>query len=355
MPWNQQGDGGGSWGGGQGPWGNRGQPGGNGKGSGGRDDGGDKSPRRGPGGQMPPDLDAFLQRLRMRWRRGFPNGTGGGTVISGIVLVVLVLWLATGIYRVQPDEQGVVLRFGAYQETTQSGLHYHLPQPIETVLKPTVTRVRRTDIGFGVDNEGSGMQLPEEALMLTGDENIVDINLSVFWTVKDARAYLFNIRSPDATVKSASESAVREIIGQNPIAPVLAEGRATIEGDTQKLLQSILDSYGAGILITQVQLQKADPPQPVIEAFRDVQRARTDMERLRNEAESYSNDVVPRARGDALRLTQEAEAYRSEVVARSQGDAQRFLQVYKAWANAKDVTSERLYLETMEEVFEEFQ
>jgi len=199
----------------------------------------------------------------------------------------------------------VVLRFGAYNRTTQPGLNYHLPVPIERVLTPSVTRVNRTEIGYrsaeGPAGRGTGSrQLPEEALMLTGDENIVDINFAVFWVIKDAKAYLFNIRAPDATVKSAAESAMREVIGETPIAQALAEGRGKIESDTHGLLQGILDTYGAGIEITQVQLQRVDPPGPVIDAFRDVQRALADRERLRNEAEAYRNDIaasLPRDHG----------------------------------------------------------
>jgi membrane protease subunit HflK len=197
---------------------------------------------------------------------------------------------------------------------------------------------------------GGGGQVPEEALMLTGDENIVDINFTVLWVVKDAKSYLFNIRNPEGTVKSAAESAMREIVGETPIAQALAEGRGKIETETQKLLQSILDSYGSGIEITLVQLQKVDPPNPVIESFRDVQRALADRERLRNEAESYRNDILPRARGDAVKIQQDAEAYRAEIVARSQGDADRFTAVYNAYKVSEDVTAQRLYLETMEEI-----
>ncbi len=186
--------------------------------------------------------------------------------------------------------------------------------------------------------------------MLTGDENIVDINFTVFWIIKDAQSYLFNIRNPEGTVKSAAESAMREVVGQTPIAQALAEGRGKIETDTQKLLQGILDSYGSGIAITQVQLAKVDPPAPVIDAFRDVQRALADKERLRNEAEAYRNDIVPRARGQAVSIKQEAEAYRAEIIARSTGDADRFSAVYRAYKVAKDVTIQRLYLETMEEI-----
>src|SRR5205807_3381050 len=179
---------------------------------------------------------------------------------------------------------------------------------------------------------------------------IVDINFTVFWIIKDAQAYLFHIRAPEATVKAAAESAMREIVGETQIAHALAEGRGKIETDTQHLLQRILDSYGAGIVITQVQMAKVDPPAPVIDAFRDVQRALADRERLRNEAESYRNDIIPRARGDAVRIKQEADAYRQEITARSQGDADRFLSVYNAFKAAQDVTLQRLYLETMEEI-----
>jgi membrane protease subunit HflK len=186
--------------------------------------------------------------------------------------------------------------------------------------------------------------------MLTGDENIVDINFTVFWVIKDAQSYLFSIRNPEGTVKSAAESAMREIVGETPIAQALAEGRGKIETDTQQLLQRILDSYGAGIEITQVQLAKVDPPAPVIDAFRDVQRAIADKERTRNEAEAYRNDIIPRARGDAVRIRQEAEAYRAEITARATGDADRFIEVYKAFKTAQDVTLQRLYLETMEEI-----
>jgi membrane protease subunit HflK len=228
-----------------------------------------------------------------------------------------------------------------------------LPGPIESVLRPSVTRINRTEIGYR-SNEGTstgrGNQVPQEALMLTGDENIVDINFTVFWVIKDARAYLFNIRDPEMTVKSAAESAMREVIGETPIAEALAEGRGKIETDTLQLLQELLNSYNAGIDITQVQLQRVDPPDPVIDAFRDVQRAIADRARLRNEAESYRNDILPRARGDAVKIKQDAEAYRAEIVARAQGDADRFTSVYKAFAAAKDVTMQRLYIETMEEI-----
>ena len=339
MFWQSQG--GGPWGSGPrggGPWGgNRGNGGG---------------PRgRGP---QPPDFEELLRRGQDRFRRVLPGGFRTGTGVAVVLIAIVVIWLASGFYRVLPDEVGVVLRFGAYNRTTQPGLNYHLPAPIESVLRPSVTRVNRTEIGYrNAEGPTRGLatrQVQEEALMLTGDENIVDINFTVFWVIKDARAYLFNIRGPEATVKSAAESAMREVVGETPIAQALSEGRGKIEADTQTLLQGILNTYGAGIDVTQLQLLKVDPPAPVIDAFRDVQRALADRERLRNEAEAYRNDIIPRARGDGVRIKQEAEAYRQEIVARAQGDADRFLSVYHAFAASQDVTLQRLYLETMEEI-----
>jgi membrane protease subunit HflK len=301
---------------------------------------------------VPPNFEEMLRRSQDRFRRILPGGFSTGTGVAVVLIAIVVLWMASGFYRVLPDEVGVVLRFGAYNRTTQPGLNYHLPTPIESVLTPSVTRVNRTEIGYrsGEGRPAGSRQLPEEALMLTGDENIVDINFTVFWVIKDAQSYLFHIRAPEATVKAAAESAMREIVGETQIAQALAEGRGKIESETQHLLQRILDSYGAGIVITQVQMAKVDPPAPVIDAFRDVQRALADRERLRNEAESYRNDILPRARGVAVQTRQDAEAYRAEIIARSQGDADRFTAVYRAFKVAQDVTLQRLYIETMEEI-----
>jgi membrane protease subunit HflK len=334
MPWKEQGGGGG------GPWG-----GGNGQGPWGRGPGG------GGRGPQPPNLEDLIRRIQDRLRKIIPGGGGGGIVLAAGA-VILLLWSATGIYRVGPDELGVVMRFGAYHETTVPGLHYHLPSPIESVETPKVTLVNRTEIGVaGESLRGNARQeLPEEALMLTGDENIVDINVTVLWVIKNAQDYLFKIRNPGQAVKSAGEAAIREIVGRTLIASVLAEGRGKVETDTQALLQSILDSYDAGVQITQVQLQKADPPREVIDSFRDVQRALTDRDRAKNEAEAYHNDVVPRARGEAEKIVQAAGAYQQQVVAGAQGDAQRFVSVLNAYRVSKDVTAERLYLETMEQV-----
>jgi membrane protease subunit HflK len=337
MPWNNQGGGWQGGGGGQGPWGGRPS-----------------------GGQQPPDLEELLRRSQEKVKKMFPGG-GGGFGFGGnrkamvfIPLILVVIWLASGFYRVQPDEQGVVLRFGAWDRTTQPGLNWHFPSPIETVFTPKVTRSNRVEIGFRTASElgrgGSSREVANESLMLTGDENIVDINFVLLWLIKDAGQYLFNIRDPEATVKAVAESVMREIVGKTPIAEATTEARGSIEVQSRELTQSILDSYGAGILITQVQLQKVDPPGEVIDAFRDVQRAQADRERLQNEAETFANDILPRARGEAERLLQESQAYRQEVVARAEGDAQRFLSVYESFDKARDVTIRRIYLETMEDV-----
>ena len=274
--------------------------------------------------------------------------------IFGIVLLIAI-WAFSGLYRVLPDEQGVVLRFGKFIKTTQPGLNYHLPIPIESVLTPKVTKVNRMDIGFRSERDtgftsSSVADVPEESLMLTGDENIVNIDFSVFWVIKDAGKFLFKIQDPEGTVKAAAETAMREVIARSNIQPILTEGRSQIEIDTQGIIQNILDEYNSGIQVTQVQTQKADPPDQVIDAFRDVQAARADMERAKNEAEAYANDVIPRARGDAAVILQAAEAYKKEVVAKAEGEASRFLSIYNEYKNAKNVTQERMYLETMEKV-----
>ena len=192
--------------------------------------------------------------------------------------------------------------------------------------------------------------LPEESLMLTGDENIVDINFSVFWVIKDAGKYLFNLRDPANSIKSVSESVMREVIGNSRIASVLAEGRKDIELQSIQDIQLVLDNYGSGVQITQLQLQKVDPPDQVIDSFRDVQRARADKEKAINEAIAYRNDIIPKARGEAAKIVQEAEAYKKEVVARSEGDANRFNSILKSYKNNEDVTKNRIYLETLEEI-----
>jgi len=308
-------------------------------------------------GPTPPDIEAIIRDIQSRINKFLPGGSSAGGKPIGLILIILAfVWLASGLYRVLPDEQGVVLRFGKFVKTTQPGLNYHIPFPIESAQTPKVTKVNRIDIGFrserdsGFSQGGGVADVPQESLMLTGDENIVNIDFSVFWVIKDARKFLFQIQDPEGTVKAAAETAMREVIAKSEIQPVLTEGRAQIEIETQEIIQLILDEYNSGIQITQVQTQKADPPDQVIDAFRDVQAARADMERSKNEAEAYANDVIPRARGEAAKIMQAAEAYKQKVVAAAEGEASRFVSIYTEYAKAKEVTQERMYLETMEKV-----
>ena len=249
-----------------------------------------------------------------------------------------------------------MLRFGKYVRDAKPGLNYHLPYPIETVLTAKVTRVNRIDIGMRIVEDvrrGTTMRdMPEESLMLTGDENIVDVDFSVFWVIKPdgVGEYLFNIQNPEGTVKAVAESAMREVIGRSEIQPILTGARQNIETAVQELMQKVLDDYGAGIQITQVQLQKVDPPAQVIDAFRDVQAARADPERAQNEAQTYANRVIPEARGRAAQITQAAEAYREQTVAEARGQAWRFVKIYDEYSKAPEITRERIYLETMERV-----
>ncbi|TCT08343.1 protease FtsH subunit HflK [Tepidamorphus gemmatus] len=335
MPWSNQG---GPWGGGGGggPWGV--PPGGG---------------RPGPRGPQTPDLEEILKRSQDKLKSVLPGGSMGGKAMVLGLLVLVVLWGFSGLYRVEADEQGVVLRFGKFVRQTDPGLHYHLPYPIETVLTPKVTRVNRVDIGMRVIEDGRGetvRDVPEESLILTGDENIIDVDVSVFWVINNAANYLFNIQNPETTVKAVAESAVREVIGRSQLQPVLTQARAITEQDVLELMQTTLDSYEAGILVTQVQLQKVDPPAQVIDAFRDVQAARADQERLRNEAQAYANRVVPEARGQAAQIIQQAEAYRERTINEARGQASRFSAVYAEYSKAPDVTRERMFLETMERV-----
>ena len=326
MPWSNQSGG---------PWGSRG-PWGSGPQS------------QGP---KPPDLEEFLRRSQDKLRSMLP-GYLGGRGIALIVLVAIALWGFSGFFRVEPDELGVVLRFGQFVREVQPGLNYHLPYPIETALTPQALRVNKIDIGFDMRRGTTMRDVPEESLMLTGDENIVDVDFSVLWKVKPDHVgdYLFNVQAPEATVKAVGESAMRAVIGRSNIQAILTGARQNIETAVQDLMQKTLDDYGAGVDVQQVQLQKVDPPTQVIDAFRDVQAARSDLERAQNEAQTYANRVVPEARGRAAKVTQDAEAYREQTVAEAKGQTSRFLQIYDQYKKAPDVTRERMYLETMERV-----
>ena len=327
MPWKENNNGG--------PWG--------GKPSGNNGQGNKTSKKR-----KDINFDHFFDNFKNQIKNTF--GSNKKNFVSAI-LILIVLWLLSGFYKVNANEQGVVLRFGEWVRTTLPGLHYHLPYPIERAKTPKVTKVNKTEIGFRELNNTQRMLL-EESLMLTGDENIVDINFSVFWVINDAGKYLFKLRNPDASIKSISESVMREVIGNTPIADALAERRQEIEILSLDKIQNVLDKYESGIEVTQLQLQKVDPPDQVIDSFRDVQRARADKEKVINEGIAYKNDIIPRSRGEAEQIIQKAEAYKREVVARSEGDAQRFESVLKSYKNNEDVTKKRMYLETLEGIFQ---
>ena len=342
MPWNNQGNNnGGPWGGGNNGGNNGGNPWGGG-------------PQRPSGGRPnPPDFDKVINDLKNNFGGKMPGGGSSRRLILLGLIILMGLWAATGFYRVNPQQQGVVLRFGEWIRTTGPGLHYHLPFPIEQVLTPDVTRDNRLEIGFR-DVAGSSAtrrDIADESLMITGDENIVDIDFVVFWRISDAGEYLFNLADPDETIKVAAEAVMREIIGQTAIQTALTEGRQNVQFAVREKLQELLDDYRAGVRVREVQLLAVDPPSDVIDAFNDVQRARQDRDRLKNQAEAFRNDIVPRARGQAAQLIAEAEAYLEEVMNRAKGDASRFDQVFSAYEANKDVTRERIYIETIEEVF----
>lgn len=337
------------------PWGNAGQ---------------DDGPRMaGKPSAAQDDLYTLLKKAQDNFRGGGGNG-GFGDILQrnplggiGLILGVLaLLWLASGFYLVQPNEQAVVVTFGKYTRSDEMpGLKYRLPFPIQSHQIVDVTTERRIEIGYRGDGAGrgltrvSGTDIPNESLMLTGDENIIDIDFVVLWRVSNARDYLYSIRNPEDTIKIVAESAMREVIGRTKIQPALTEARSQIQNDTRVLMQAILDEYKAGVAINNIQLQKVDPPAPVIDAFNDVQRARQEKEQLRNQAEAYRNDILPRARGEAEKLRQQAEAYKQEVIDRATGDASRFNAIYKAYQSAKDVTAQRMYLETMEQIIKNAQ
>lgn len=311
--------------------------------------------RPGPDNDGSPDMDEIVRKIKESFGGKFPSD--GNPIKLGLLIVAVVaaIWFASGFYLIQPSEHGVVTTFGKYSRTeTTSGLKYRLPYPIQNTIIVPVTVERRIQIGFsdGPVRRGANQDNSDESLMLTGDENIVDIDYVVLWRISDAKDYLFSIRDTEDTIKLVSESAMREIIGQTKIQSALTEARGQIQDDTRKLMQSILDEYKAGVLVNNVQLQKVDPPGDVVDAFNEVQRARQEKERLRNEAEAYRNDIIPRAKGEGEKLRQQAEGYQQEVVNRAKGDADRFNQVYAAYRNGKTVTAERMYLETIEQILQ---
>jgi membrane protease subunit HflK len=297
-----------------------------------------------------------LRRSQDRLRQAMPGGRMGGpfAVLIAVVAVALIGFFGFTV-RVNPEELGVVLRFGEFVRLLPPGINFRWPYPVETVELPKVTRVNRIELGMrgSADNRDTTSTIrdvPEESLMITGDENIVDVDFVVFWQISNAPDFLFNIQDPEVTVKDVAESAMREIVGQSDIEPILTEARAKTEAEVQALMQKTLDGYGAGVQVTQVQLQKVDPPAQVIDSYRDVQAARADQERLQNEAEAYANRIIPEAKGEAERILQAAQGYRDKVVAEAKGEADRFLKVYEQYKKSPDVTRKRIFIETMERV-----
>ena len=341
MPWSNQSGGGG------GPWGQRGGGSGGGGGPWGT------GPQGGGGGQ-PPDLEQILRRSQDRLKDFIPGGSMGGRGLLVAVLAAVALWLAFGFYTVRPDQVGINLIFGKFTGKTGEGLRYNLPYPIGQVVKPSVTAVNTVQVGYRAagPQARSGRDVPEESLMLTGDENIIDIDFDVQWAVNPAKAedFVFNIQNPEGTIKAVAESAMREVIGRRQIQAVLTTEQTSVAQEVLQIMQSTLDAYGAGVTVRLVQLQSANPPAPVRESFYDVNAAQQDQVRVQNEAETYASRVVPEARGEAARIVQEAEAYRNRVIAEASGQASRFSQVYDEYRRAPEVIRQRIFLETMERV-----
>jgi membrane protease subunit HflK len=299
-------------------------------------------------GEGPPDPRKILAEIQSRFGGKIPGG-----IVGGVVVLALLAWAATGFYIVNPDEVGVVKRFGKYAYTTGPGPHWHLPYPVETVLKPKVTQVRRAELGFRTITAGPPARyqnVPAEALMLTGDENIVSCEFIVQYRVKDPEAFLFHIQDPEGALGAAAEAAMREVVGRNLVDDVLTEEKDKIQVESAELLQAILDSYDAGIRVDYVKLQDVYPPDAVRDAFRDVASAREDKERVKNEADAYANDILPKARGEAKQRINQAGAYRETKVKTAQGDSARFLALLEEYELAKEVTRKRLYLDAMGEI-----
>jgi len=311
-----------------------------------------------PRGIRPPDIEDWIRRARDRVREWMPRGLGGGGLLA-VVLVIFGFWLVLGgVYIVNYNEQGVVMRFGKFVALTSPGIHYHLPWPIERAYTPDVQTVNQISIGFkpSADSSDTTQQtedIDDESLMLTGDENIVDVNFTVNWKISDAVAYLFNVANPNDmsdTIKAVAESSMREIVGQREFDQILTSQREEIQVAVQELMQKTLDEYGAGVFVMGVKMQKVEPPPDVRSAYIDVQRALADQEKKRNEGEAYANRIIPVARGQAAQIVQDAQAYRQQVIANAQGEAKRFLSVLAEYRKSPDVTRRRMYIETMTNV-----
>ena len=327
-PWGGSGNDNGS----RGPWGN---------GNGGRSD-------------RPPEIDEMLRRAQENWKQIMPGKFGGGKVALLVLIVILGLWAASGLYIVNPGEHAVIQRFGAQDRTQDTeGLGYHLPWPVETVTTVNVSELRKMEIGFSELYSRGGSQkrdIPDESLMLTSDANIVDLDLVVLWNINSAEDFLFQIRDPENTIKKVVQSAIREVVGQTNMLPIITTARSQVEEQAREIMIRNLDEYKSGVHISQVLIQQAEVHPDVQHAFQDVQSAKQDAEDTQNRANAYKEDIIPRARGQAIKMKQEAEGYRESVIAQSTGDAERFNAVYRAYKTGETVTKERMYIETMEKV-----
>ena len=307
------------------------------------------------GGQEPPDIDEMLRRAKENFRSVMPGDMHGGTMAVLVFAALLTLWLASGLYIVNPGEHAVIQRFGAWSRTqAEPGLGYHLPVPIETRTVINVEEIRKMTIGyseaFARSGAGGQRDMQDESLMLTSDRNIVDLDLEIQWNIKSAEEYLFEIMDQESTIKKVAESAIREIVGQTNMFPIITNRRQQVADRTKAIIQENLDEYHSGVNITQILIQSAEVHPDVQNAFQDVQSAKQDAEDEQNQAEAYKEDIIPKARGQAFQMVQEAEAYQQSKVALARGDAERFNSIYEAYVNGKDVTKERIYIETMENV-----
>ena len=307
-----------------------------------------KPPKKSPWekGPQPPDIDELLSNLQDKFKIGLPKKG----VFSYIIILAIIVWLATGFFIIDPEEEGVIKRFGEVTEVVGPGPHYHLPSPIETVQIAPVTAVRRLEIGFRTIQTGPPAKyrrVLKESLMLTGDENIIDVQFIVQYRISDLENYLYSLTNPDVTVRSAAESAMREVIGDSTVTEALTVGKGIIEDTTAMLLQKTMNSYKGGIMIENVKLQDVHPPDAVKEAFKDVVSAREDREKMINDAEGYRNNLVPKARGEAAQLINSAKGYAKEKVLVAIGESERFNLIYEEYKMAKDITRERILLETM--------
>ncbi|MCB9990556.1 MAG: FtsH protease activity modulator HflK [Rhodospirillales bacterium] len=333
------------------PWGSR--PRGNGG-------GGPNGPwGGGPHGEVPPDLEDMLRKAQDNLRQVMPGNMNPGKAFGLALLAVIALWLASGIYIVVPGEHAVEQRFGAWTNTkAEEGMGYHLPWPIETVQKVNVSELRRMEIGFSemMGRGGAGKRdIPEESLMLTSDANIVDLDMVVLWNIKSAEEFLFQIHDQENTIKKVAESAIREVVGQTRMFPIITQERAEVANRAKEIMAKNLDDYHSGVNISQVLIQEAEVHPDVQDAFQDVQSAKQDAIDAQNRAQAYREDILPKARGEAIKLKQQAQAYKQSVAAKAKGDADRFNAIYEAYKTGEDVTKKRMYLETMEDVLQNAQ